>query len=251
MKPISLQLYSVRAEAEKDFKGVLKAVVDIGYKGVELAGLHGHDPSEIADFIKGLGMQVSSSHTSIPTDENVQELVDLHKIFGCDRLIGGFPPEQMSTLDKCLKAVDIFNKAADLIKPYGMKFGFHNHWWEFNEFDGKYAYDIILEKTSDCFSELDVYWTAFSGANPAEIVSKYKSRIPFLHIKDGMLQKDNMTHKAVGSGAMDIPPIINAADPDVLEWVVVELDACETDMMEAVKQSYEYLTSNKLAVGNK
>jgi hypothetical protein len=32
---------------------------------------------------------------------------------------------------------------------------------------------------------------------------------------------------------------------------VVELDECATDMMEAVKQSYTYLTGNGLAVGRK
>ena len=48
---------------------------------------------------------------------------------------------------------------------------------------------------------------------------------------------------------MDIASIIHAADPDVLEWVIVELDACDTDMMTAVQRSYDYLTSHGLAAG--
>ena len=40
---------------------------------------------------------------------------------------------------------------------------------------------------------------------------------------------------------------IAAADPDVLEWNVVELDDCDTDMMTAVERSYRYLVGNGLA----
>ena len=51
------------------------------------------------------------------------------------------------------------------------------------------------------------------------------------------------------SGKLNIAGIIEAADPDVLEWIIVELDACDTDMMTAVEQSYRYLTDNDLAQG--
>ena len=55
---------------------------------------------------------------------------------------------------------------------------------------------------------------------------------------------------AVGSGNMNIPEVIAAADPEVLEWLVIELDRCDTDMMEAVRNSYEYMINNALASGN-
>jgi hypothetical protein len=54
---------------------------------------------------------------------------------------------------------------------------------------------------------------------------------------------------AVGQGKMDIPAIIDAADPDLLRWLIVELDACDTDMLTAVADSYRYLTENGLAEG--
>ena len=44
---------------------------------------------------------------------------------------------------------------------------------------------------------------------------------------------------------------IDAADEEILEWIVVELDDCDTDMMTAVQKSYAYLTHNELATGNK
>ena len=37
--------------------------------------------------------------------------------------------------------------------------------------------------------------------------------------------------------------------PNVLEWAIVELDACDSDMMTAVERSYRYLTRHGLAAG--
>ena len=251
MKPISVQLYTVRDEAAKDFPGVLRTIADIGYEGVEFAGLHGHDPKEIAAIIRDLGLQVSSSHAPLPTPENVEEVVATEKILGNTRLISGFGPDDFKTVDSAKACAAKFQQAAELVKPFGMTFGFHNHWWEFFSVDGKRVYDILMAEAPDAFSELDVYWAAYGKADPAEVVSQYKSRLPLLHIKDGMLEEGKHVHTAVGSGKLDMSAIIDATDPDVLQWLIVELDACETDMMEAVRQSYVYLTSNSLASGNK
>ena len=96
---------------------------------------------------------------------------------------------------------------------------------------------------------LDTYWAAnFGACNPAEELSRIADKAPLLHIKDGPLaKKEPMV--AVGSGKVDVPDVINAADPNTIEWLVVELDACATDMMTAIRGSYEYLTSNNLAAG--
>ena len=53
---------------------------------------------------------------------------------------------------------------------------------------------------------------------------------------------------AVGAGALDIPAIV-ATSRGTAEWLIVELDACATDMLTAVKASYQYLTEHELAKG--
>jgi len=241
----------VREVAAKDFPGTLRTIADIGYKGVEYAGLHGHDPKEIAKLVSDLGMTVSSSHTGLPTPETVGKIAETEAALGNTRVISGFGPDDLKTEDAVKAAAAKFQQAADLLKPYGMTFGFHNHWWEFAKIGDKYVYDILMAEAPDIFSELDVYWCAFGKADPVQIIKKYSSRLPLLHIKDGMLEEGKHVHTAVGSGKLDMPAIIGAADPNVLKWLVVELDACETDMMEAVRQSYKYLTSSGLGEGNK
>ena len=98
--------------------------------------------------------------------------------------------------------------------------------------------------------EIDSYWAAnFGQCNPAAEITRVNRRVPLIHVKDGPLVK-GLSHVAVGDGKMDIPALFAAADPDTLEWAVVELDQCDTDMMTAVTRSYNYLTSNNLAHGN-
>ena len=57
-------------------------------------------------------------------------------------------------------------------------------------------------------------------------------------------------HTAVGKGKMDWAKVIGAAHASC-EWLVVELDSCDTDMMTAVADSYKFLTSKGYAKGKK
>ena len=241
--PISVQLYSVRDYAKDDFVGVLKKIAAMGYVGVEPAGLHGMAPAAVRKVLDDLGLKVSSLHGSLPTPENVSEIVDQAGALGSNLHISGFGPDQMATLDTTLKSAEAFQRAADLLKPHGVRFGFHNHWWEFDKkFDGPTPYEVLLANAPDAFSELDTYWCAVAGDDPVRILKTYGKRVPVLHIKDGSTDRnDNMT--AVGDGKMDWKSIIGAADENVNQWLIVELDRCSTDMMEAVAKSCKYLAS--------
>jgi len=250
MAPLSLQLYTLRDQINGDFPAVLRRVAEIGYKGVEFVGLHGVAPAEVAKIVQGLGLQVSSSHTGIPTRETIGKLADTEKALGNTRLVAGFGPDNFKTLDECRRSAEKFQTAAQLAGEEGLTFGMHNHWWEFEVIDGHNVYDYLLDAAPAMFSELDIYWAAYAGQSLAEVIAKHKSRLPLLHIKDGSLEKDSaMT--AVGSGKVDVKGAIGAADPNALEWLIIELDHCDTDMWEAVRQSYAYLTGNGLAAGSK
>ncbi len=250
MAPLSIQLYTLRDVVNADFPTVLRRVAEIGYKGVEFAGLHGLAPAEVAKILEEVGLQVSSSHTGLPTRETIAKLADTEKALGNTRLVAGFGPDNFKTLDDCKRSAEKFQLAAQLSAEEGLSFGMHNHWWEFETVSGHNVYDYLLDAAPAMFSELDIYWVAYAGQSPADVIARHKSRLPLLHIKDGSLEKDSaMT--AVGSGKVDVKGAISAADPNVLEWLIVELDHCATDMWEAVEQSYSYLISSGLAAGNK
>jgi sugar phosphate isomerase/epimerase len=82
------------------------------------------------------------------------------------------------------------------------------------------------------------------------MLKKFSSNAILLHIKDGDFNPER-TMTAVGDGEMNFPHVLEAMNPNVTQWLVVELDNCKTDMFEAVEKSYNYLTQNGLAKGNK
>ncbi len=251
MKPISVQLYSVREEAKNDFVGVLKRIAAMGYKGVEPAGFHNLKPAEFRKIVEDLGMKTSSSHGPWANPENLQEVIDTAGILGIDLVSTGYGPEQFKDMAAIEKTAETVNGMVGKLNKAGLTLFMHNHWWEFCKIDGRIAYDIFAELCPGVKFEIDTYWAANFGANdPAEQVAKFAGRAPLLHIKDGSLEKDKAM-VAVGKGKMKFKKVIAAADPKVLRWLVVELDRCDTDMMTAIEDSYKYLVANKLGIGNK
>jgi len=249
--PVSIQLYTLRETAAKDFFGVLKEVAAMGYVGVEMAGLHNKKPAEVRKVLDDLGLVASSTHIGMPTKENLQEVVDTAKALGYKLIITNRGPDKFAGPDGVKNVAESLQEAALLLKPHGLRFGYHNHWWEFDRVEGRLKYDVLMELAPDIFGELDTYWAAnFGAVNVPEVIAKHKNRMPLLHIKDGPLVKDQ-PHTAVGSGKMDVAGCVHAADPKVLEWLVVELDSCATDMTTAARESCAWLTRNGLGRGTR
>ena len=109
--------------------------------------------------------------------------------------------------------------------------------------DGVPKYYALQEAVREVEFEIDTYWAANFGARqPADEVARIADRVPLLHIKDGPLVA-KQSHTAVGEGVMPITEVIAAANSERLEWLVVELDACDTDVTAAVAASAQYLRS--------
>lgn len=225
-------------------------MAEIGYKGVEPAGFYDLSPSQFRQVVEDLGMVVSSSHGPWANPNNLQEVIDTAGELGLQTAAGGFRPEDFESLEAISRTADTVNQMIGTLKNAGIDLFLHNHWWEFLPVAGRLAYDHLAELCPDIRFEIDTYWAANFGANdPARQVAKFKDRTPLLHIKDGPLEKDKAM-VAVGDGSMNIPEVISAADHNVLEWLIVELDSCDTDMLAAVAKSYRYLTENELAEGS-
>ena len=250
MKPISVQLYSLRDASQNDFDAVLQRLADIGYRGVEPFNLFGKSPMDFRRQVEDLGMTVSSTHFPWANRSEINEVIDTVGALGLSRAAGGFGPDDFADRSAIARTVATVNDLTDKLGRAELELFLHNHWWEFVEHEGKKGYHILQEECPDVLFEVDTYWAAnFGNSDPASEVERIRNRVPLLHIKDGPLIKGE-AHVAVGDGRMDIRAIIDAADEDILEWIIVELDDCDTDMMTAVQKSYTYLTHNELATGN-
>ena len=247
--PIGLQLYTLREAMADDFEGVARKVAEIGYVGVEPAGFPGTTPEAAAGLFRELGLEVPSAHLPLPIGDTKQESLETAETLGTSRVISGQGRDNFKTIDLIKESCDRFNEARTAAAEKGMVFGIHNHWWEFIEVEGRLAYQVMLECLDPgIFSEVDTYWVQTAGADPAVVVKELGARAPILHVKDGpCVREDPMT--ALGEGKVDFAGITEAGKAHT-EWMIVELDRCATDMMEAVVNSYQYMVGEGLARGN-
>ena len=248
--PISVQLYSLRDQAATDFPGVLTRLGEIGFVGVELAGLHGMGTAEFNSVIGDAGLVVSSAHVGNASPDAFNTALDDVQAVGCDTAVVAFlPPATFADADEISRAADAMNAAADVAASRGVALGYHNHWWEFEQaINGRRAWDVFFDQLNPTiFAELDIYWATVGRADPAQVITDLGDRLRLLHVKDGPADDPAAEMVAVGSGAIDVAGVLHGARQAA--WHIVELDRCDTDMFEAVAASYDYLTGEGLSRG--
>ena len=243
--PIALQVYSVRDDLEKDFRGTLAKVKALGYDGVEFAGLYGNAPADIKAWCEELELVPISAHVPfVDMMENPDLLADYAAI-GCKYVaIPYLTEEYRPGAEKFDEVIAGAAKLGEKAKSLGMKMLYHNHDYEFLKVDGKYALDILYDTVSEDLlaTELDTCWVNVGGENPAAYIRKYAGRAPVVHLKDfygeksedmyeliGMEKKAparpaNFEFRPVGHGVQDFPAILSAAEDAGAAWVVVEQD---------------------------
>jgi sugar phosphate isomerase/epimerase len=249
--PIALQLYTIRDLLAQDFEGTIRKVAEIGYLGVETANQFGSSPASAAKLFRELGLVVSGAHIPPPLGDQKQEVIDTLGALDCNRLIvPSQPPEKYKSFDGIKSVCEVLNEGAAVAKANAFQLGYHNHWFEYQHVENRIPVDVMLEYLDpDVFFEVDTYWVQTAGQDPTVVVHRLGARAPLLHIKDGPCQlEEPMT--ALGEGVVDIPGVV-AAGAGSTEWLVVELDRCATDIIAAVRKSYQYLVEKGLGRGNK
>lgn len=244
---LAVQLYSLRAEAAADFTGVLRSMAEIGFAGVETAGLNGMAPGAFRRLVDDLGLTVPSAHGSLPHAGDMAGLDEAEAI-GAPILVASCAPGDVADADAVARTAERWNTAAALAAERGLAVGCHNHWWEFEPLpDGRIPYDLLLDALDPAvLVEIDLYWVRVGGGDPTAVVRTAGDRARLLHVKDGPVDPPRpMT--ACGAGAMDLASPIAAAT--AATWHVVELDECATDMTEAVRASHDHLVGAGLSAG--
>ena len=173
---VGLQLYSVRDDMKNDPLGTLKQLSAMGYKHVEHANynnrkFYGYEAKEFKKILSDLGMKMPSGHTVLGGkhwDAAKKDFTDLWKYTVEDAATVGqqfvispsLEKEFWKTGDDLKRYMDVFNKSGELCKKSGMKFGYHNHAFEFSEkLDGKVVYDIMLQNTDPDARDTTIgYW---------------------------------------------------------------------------------------------
>jgi sugar phosphate isomerase/epimerase len=91
------------------------------------------------------------------------------------------------TYDDFKRYMDIFNKSGELCKKSGMKFGYHNHDFEFSEkLNGEKLFDIIMKSINPelVALQLDMGNLFNGGATALDVMNQYPGRFEIMHVKD-------------------------------------------------------------------
>ncbi|HZK64092.1 MAG TPA: TIM barrel protein [Puia sp.] len=200
---MGIQLYTVRDDMEKDPSGTLKQLSDMGYRYVEHANYHnrkfyGYAPAEFKKLLEGYHLKMPSGHVVMtPADydyvrkdfsDNWKHTVEDAATAGQQFLVSPWLDESLRKNMSDFKAyMDVFNKSGELCRKSGMKFGYHNHDFEFDtKLDGKVLYDLIMEYTDPSLvaQQLDMGNLYNGGVKAIDIAKKYPGRFELMHVKD-------------------------------------------------------------------
>jgi sugar phosphate isomerase/epimerase len=239
MRPLGVQLYSVRRQLAAGRDEVLRRLAAAGYQSVEpYQPLE--DPAGFRAVADELGLTVPTTHGPALSDRR-DELAEAAHVLGVQALVvPAIPAEEFADADGVARTAERLGETAAWAAGHGLRLGYHNHWWEFNELpDGRTAFEALIEQVPPgVFWELDVYWAATAGVDVPSLLGRLGERVRFLHVKDGPARRgEPMT--AVGAGSLPIAKILAAAPAGAGR--IVEMDECATDVFEALAQSVGYL----------
>ncbi len=228
---VGVQLYSIRDDMKKDPVGSLKKLAEMGYTDVEHANyidgkFYGFSPKEFRKILDDLGLRMPSGHTVMGKphwDEGKGEFTDLWKQTVEDAAICGQKYVISPWLDVALRKnfddlkryMEVFNKSGELCKKSGMKFGYHNHDFEFSlKLSSVKVYDIMLQNTDPnlVVQQLDIGNMYGGGGRAAELLKQYPGRFELMHVKDEI--KSETEHGGwesaiLGTGVIGVKEIID------------------------------------------
>jgi sugar phosphate isomerase/epimerase len=251
-RPIGLQMYTVREQAERDLAGVLQAISKIGYREVELYwNLYSHPATKLRKVLADHGLRAPSGHLDY---DGFASKLDYARTLGLTYVVCPMLPKDMwNSLEGYKRAAEQFNLWGEKAHELGMRFGFHNHNYEFRRFGETTGVDTLVALTDPklVWLEIDCYWVTEAGHDPVEMLNRYGKRVSMIHIKDrkpGFPPSQELDASAehfteVGTGTINWKAVLAAAQKAGVEHYFVEQDSGERPPLESVAISYRNLRS--------
>ena len=239
---LGVQLYTLRDAITEDLDAVLASLVEIGYTEVELFQLHGLTPGEMRARLDAAGLRAASSHYGLGAlREDLARHVEGALEIGQGLMVVPSIDGAERSPDGLARVADDFNRIAETVREAGMRFGYHNHDWEFRPFDdGTVPMEMLLDRTDPALVDwqMDIFWTVHGGADPLEALEIRSGRVTSVHVKDRTFEGQMVD---VGDGVIDFAEILSAARGHGLRHAFVEHDA-PGDAVRSVRRSYEHLS---------
>lgn len=246
---IGAQLYTMRdfLQTERDMEYTLQKVSEMGYKIVQVSGVGPIDPKAIRRICDKNELQIVLTHTSQDRLLNdIDNVIEENTILGCDYVgIGSMPAKYMDPYFIHRFAED-YKETARKIKKAGKLFMYHNHDFEWQKVNGKYAIETLMEafEPDEMGFTLDTYWVQAAGVDLYEWLKILKDRIPCVHLKDMELINRERLMAPVGQGNIDFVRVMKQLEEQgTTKFALVEQDRCQCSPFEAMKISCDYLAT--------
>ncbi len=250
---IGAQMFTVREHTKTvaDLAETCKKLKAMGYDAVQASAIGAEaTPEELGKIFKDAGLEVAATHVGLDLMKDTQKCLDYHAALDCKyTAVGGFGWGDPSAKDWS-DFVAEYGQIAKTLGAKGLMVGYHNHSHEWALVEGKRPIDILVDEASkDIWFELDMYWVAHAGADPAAWVNRIaasgrmvsgETRIPCVHFKDMQINKDRTQKMAeVGDGNLNWPAILEACKKAEVKWYLVERDSGDLDPFDSLKISIE------------
>ena len=268
--PVGIQVYGLRDLLEntpENFKDVMQKVKDLGYDGVELAGLYGIEPEKIKEDLDAVGLVPISAHVPlVDMQQDAEAVAKTYNKIGVQYIAIPYLPEEYRPNTPGYEgALKEFARIGQVMKDHGIKLEYHNHDFEFVKLpSGEYGFDNIYSVVPEDLLKVepDLCWINVAGEKPVEYLKKYGARCEVVHLKD-FIKEGNPKNlykligieteeaeedtgifelRPVGFGMQIWEPILNTCLEIGSKWVIVEQDEhYGVGALECARRSREYL----------
>ena len=243
-KNLGVQLYTFRKDMLSDPEGTLEKIAALGIKKIESAGsekgyYYGMKPEKINQVCTDLGMQLVSGHVQL--DDDFSSTIADAAASGQDYLICSSLPSWGQNQDNYKRVAEQFNAAGEACKKMGIKFGYHNHEYEFDSENGKVLYDLLMEETDPnlVYMELDLGWVIAAGKDPIDYFNRYSGRFPLWHLKDMDLLKKESTE--FGKGGLNIPEMWLQQEKSGVDHIFIEQEEYHSTPWESMQHNMRFM----------
>jgi sugar phosphate isomerase/epimerase len=265
-KYLGIQLYTVRDDMDKDPSGTLRKLAEMGYKYVEHANyrdrkFYGYAPADFKKLLDGLNLNMISGHVQmVPKDYDfkLKDFSDKWKYTVDDAATAGQKYLISPWLDDSLRKnmndfrayMDVFNKSGMLCQKSGMKFGYHNHDFEFNtKIDGVLLYDLILTNTDPALvaQQLDMGNLYNGGYKAIDVAKKYPGRFELMHVKDEIpvtkASAEKFESTILGKGIVGTKEVCDIGRTSGgTKWFIIEQESYQgLTPLDCSKQDYDIM----------
>lgn len=220
----AIQLYTLR-DLDASVPELLEQVADAGFDGVEYAyRVLEADVEAVQTTLDETGLEVPSAHVQIDELEDDQDAtVQRYRDLQCERLVVPWlATKNFTSVERVRETGQRLDALAEELTEHDYPLLYHNHDAEFEDLDGRTAFDVLVESTDTVDFELDVGLATFAGVDAADVIDRHADRIDLLHCTDTLPDATEPEHASFGTGRVDYESVFAAADRADIEWRIYE-----------------------------